>query len=72
MEAADLELIEKHRKDNYDLDRLMKDHESLEQQISKLESAKGLGAEEEKKLHNLKKEKLQGRDAIEKFLTSVR
>ena len=72
MEAKDLEIIESNRKDNYQLDRLYKEHLDLEAQIDKLEAAKGLGAEEEKQLHNLKKQKLDGREQLEGILQGLR
>ena len=72
MEKKDLELIEKHRKDNYQLDRLWKEHLKLDERIEKLEAAKGLGANEEKELHQLKKDKLEGRDKLEQILAGLR
>ena len=72
MEAQDLKLIEQHRKANYQLDKLWKDHQALETKINKMEAAKGLSADEEKELHTLKKKKLDGRDQLEKMLAPLR
>lgn len=72
MEAKDLELIEQHRAGNYQLDRLVKEHDELEAQIAEMEKGKGLGHNEEKKLHDLKKKKLDGREEIEKILKDLR
>ena len=72
MEAQDLELIEKHRKDNYQLDRLIKEHDEIGARIEKLEATKGLGANEETELHDLKKKKLEGRDQLEGILAGLR
>ena len=72
MEQRDLDLIEKHRKDNYDLNRLATEHGELGAQIEKLESAKGLADNEQIDLHKLKKKKLDGKDKIEKILATLR
>ena len=73
MEARDLELIEKHRKENYELDRLYKEHIKLEEEIEALTNSRvGLSAEEDKRLHQLKKTKLDGRDQMERILESLR
>ncbi len=72
MEKADLTLIEKHRKDNYQLDKLFKEHLELKERIHKMEGAKGLGANEEKELHLLKKKKLDGREKLEDLLKELR
>ncbi len=72
MEASDLKLIEQHKKANYQLDKLWKTHQELEAKINKLEAAKGLSADEEKELHQLKKKKLEGRDHLEKLLAPLR
>ncbi len=72
MEAADINLIQKHRNSNYALDKLYREHERLGEEIDKLDSGKGLGADEQGKLHALKKNKLQGRDDIEAILATLR
>ena len=72
MEPSDLTIIENNRKDNYQLDRLWKEHQDLESRIDKMEAAKGLGANEEKQLHQLKKEKLDGKEKLEKILVDLR
>ncbi|MCP4296213.1 MAG: YdcH family protein [Proteobacteria bacterium] len=72
MEAADLELIEKYRKTNYELDRLYREHKRLADEIERIDSGKGLGPDEQGRLHTLKKNKLHGRDEIEAILTTLR
>lgn len=72
MEAKDLELIAQHRKHNYELDRLMKDHDALEAEVEQMEKTKGLSDDDELKLNQLKKEKLEGRDRIEAILQTLR
>ena len=72
MEATDLVLIEKHRKTDYNLDRLFREHERLGVEIDKLDSGKVLSADERVKLNALKKNKLRGRDEIEAILAPLR
>jgi len=72
LEKKDLELIELHRKTNYDLEKLFQEHIVLESEIDKLEAVKVLTTSEEKKLHKFKKDKLDGRDKIEKILKKLR
>lgn len=71
MEAKELELIEKYRKDNYQIDRLYREHVDLKGQVIVLENHKGLSPVEEKKLHNLKKEKLEGKEKLVKLLNGL-
>ncbi|MBT4287938.1 MAG: DUF465 domain-containing protein [Deltaproteobacteria bacterium] len=72
MEKKDLELIEKHRKTNYDLDRLYEAHLKLDNEVSELESKSFLTPEEKKHIAVLKKTKLDGRDKIELILQTLR
>lgn len=72
MEQQDIKIIEKHRKENYELDRLFKTHEEYEKKINDLELRKGLSVKEEKELHELKKLKLAGKDKIEAILENLR
>jgi len=72
METQDIELINQHRKGNYNLDRLMKDHDALDEQINQLEKTKGLSDDDTIRLHAIKKQKLEGRDQIEQILVSLR
>ncbi|MDT8446420.1 MAG: YdcH family protein [bacterium] len=72
MEAKDKELISQHRKSNYDLDRLMKEHDALEAEVESMEKTKGLSDDDEIRLHRLKKDKLEGRDQIEAILQTLR
>ena len=72
MEAKDLELIEKHRATNYELGRLYTRHLALNEEVTALESKKVLTPEEERRLHDIKKAKLEGRDKIENILSGLR
>lgn len=72
MEKRDLELIEKHRETNYDLDRLYEEHIRLDTEVAELESKKYLTPEEKKQVAVLKKTKLDGRDKIEIILQTLR
>jgi len=72
LEKPDIALIQKHRKTNYDLDRLYDRHLQLEEEIAKIESIRVLTAAEEKKIHELKKTKLEGREKLEKILKPLR
>lgn len=72
MEAADLELIEKYKQENYELERLWTEHLDFEEKIEKLEGVTVLTSAEEQDLHKLKKLKLQGRDELEEILKTYR
>ncbi|MBU2644119.1 MAG: hypothetical protein ABIK68_03765 [bacterium] len=72
MEQADLEIIEKHAKDNNKLDRLYKEHLRLEAEIEKIQSIRIKSHDEEKKLRQLKKLKLEGRDQMELIFQTLR
>jgi len=72
MEKSDIELVEKHRATNYELDRLYREHIKFEGKIEDLEARKGLSANESKELVELKKLKLTGRDKIEDILKTLR
>ncbi len=72
MEKSDLDLIEKHAKDNNELDRLYKDHKRLEEEISELQSVKIMNSMETQKLRELKKIKLEGRDQMERIFKTLR
>jgi len=72
LEQNDLELIEKHAKDNNRLDRLYKEHLQLEKEIETLQSLKIMSPAENKKLKELKKVKLAGRDEMENIFKTLR
>lgn len=72
MEQADLDLIEKYSKENVQLDRLYKEHLRLEKEIEKIQSIRIKSPEEEKKLRELKKVKLEGRDQMEQIFQTLR
>ncbi|MCG8337526.1 MAG: DUF465 domain-containing protein [Proteobacteria bacterium] len=72
MEKSDLELIEKYAVDNNELDRLHKEHIRLESEIETLQAIKIRSPEESKKLKELKRVKLAGRDRMEEIFESLR
>ncbi|OGH03467.1 MAG: hypothetical protein A2600_10175 [Candidatus Lambdaproteobacteria bacterium RIFOXYD1_FULL_56_27] len=72
MEAKDRELLKTHRKSNYELDKLAKEHDELEAKISEMEHAKGLSPDDEIRLHKLKKRKLEGRERLEEIFQTLR
>jgi len=72
MEKKDIELIEKNRETNYDLDRLYEAHVKLDSEVSELESKGFLTPEEKNHVAVLKKTKLDGRDKIELILQTLR
>jgi len=72
LEDKKKELIEKHRKENYELDRLYAEHLALDGEVEKLESKRFLTPEEKSELVVLKKTKLDGRDRIEEILQELR
>lgn len=72
MEESDLELLKKHAKDNNELDRLHKEHLRLEKEIEALQVLKIRSPEESKKLKELKRVKLAGRDRMEEIFKSLR
>lgn len=72
MEQADLDLIAKHAKDNNTLDRLYKEHMRLEEEIERLQSIRIKSPDDEKKLKQLKKTKLEGRDQMEQIFQTLR
>lgn len=72
MEESDLELIRIHAKDNNQLDRLYKEHLRLETELEELQSLRIKSPEEEKKIKNLKRVKLEGRDQMEQIFQTLR
>lgn len=72
MEQADLDLIKKHAQDNNQLDRLYKEHQRLEKEIEEIQSIRIKSTEDEKKLRELKKVKLEGRDQMEQIFQTLR
>ncbi len=72
MEKSDLELIEKYAADNNELDRLHKEHLRLEGEIDVLQAIKIKTPEESKKLKELKRIKLAGRDRMEEIFENLR
>ena len=71
MEQSELDLIAKHRKDNYELDKLYLEHQKLGKETDSLESIKVFTTAESQKLHKLKKTKLEVRDKIAKILKTL-
>lgn len=72
MEESDLELIRLHAKDNNQLDRLYKEHLKLEAELEELQSIRIKSPEDEKKIKNLKRIKLEGRDQMEQIFKTLR
>jgi hypothetical protein len=72
LEKSDLELIEKFAGQNVELDRLHKEHLRLESEIEALQTVKIRSPEEIKKLKELKRAKLAGRDRMEEIFQSLR
>lgn len=72
MEQADLDMIKSHAKDNNQLDRLYKEHVRLEGEIEKIQSIRIKSTDDEKKLRDLKKVKLEGRDQMEQIFQTLR
>jgi len=72
LEQADLDLIAKHARNNNELDRLYKEHLRLEKEIDKIQAVRIKSPEDEKKLRELKKVKLDGRDRMEEIFQTLR
>jgi uncharacterized protein len=72
LEKTDLKLIEKHAKENNELDRLYKEHVRLEKEIAPLQDLKIKSPEDSKKLKDLKRLKLVGRDRMEEIFQDLR
>ena len=72
MEKSDLDLIDKYAKENSRLDRLYKEHLRLEEEIESLQSLKIMSPVDNKRLKELKKVKLAGRDEMEKIFQTLR
>ncbi len=62
------ERLEVLRKTNPEVDALLHQHRSLDEQVGDLTAKPHLTPEEDMELHRLKKEKLQLKDRIESFL----
>ena len=72
MEKKDLELIEKYRKKDENLADLYHEHLDIEKKLAKLDRKPFLNPQEKLERKNLQKQKLIGRDKIEKILTTYR
>lgn len=72
MEESDLELIRKHAKDNNKLDCLYKEHIRLGDEIDQLQASKIRSQDMDRKIRELKKIKLNGRDQMEQILQTLR
>ena len=72
LEKSDLDLIDKYAKENSRLDRLYKEHLRLEEEIESLQSLKIMSPVDNKRLKELKKVKLAGRDEMEKIFQTLR
>lgn len=56
--------VRPHLGSNYELDRLWKEHEALEQALAELDQIKWLSAEQEAERKRLQKQKLAGKDRM--------
>lgn len=72
MEQRDLELIEKHRKMDAELNRLWQEHLEFEEQLDVFNKRVYLSPTEELERKTLQKKKLKGRDQIERILVRLR
>ena len=68
MEQSTLEQLEAIRGSNPEVDSLMKEHRSLDEQVEALNEKVYLTPEEDAEMHRLKKEKLRLKDRLESFL----
>ena len=68
MEQKAIEQLEAMRKDNPQVDLLLREHRTLDDQVGELANKSFLTTEEEVELHRLKKEKLKLKDKIEDIL----
>jgi uncharacterized protein YdcH (DUF465 family) len=68
MDEKTLELIESARKNNPQLEQLLRTHQELNRQVDELNERIHLSAQEEIELSRLKKEKLRVRDRIEQIV----
>lgn len=71
LEQHELDLINEHRKNNYELDKLYQKHQNLGKQADTLEAIKVLTTAESTKLHKIKKEKLDVRDKLSAILSTL-
>jgi hypothetical protein len=72
MEEKDLELLEKLRQENAELNALWIEHVELEKKVSELSDRFTLSPAEQVELKRIKKLKLKGRDRIDEILSEHR
>lgn len=72
MDAPDIERIQKLISRDGELRRLWKEHEALEDELSRLAGQRFLTPEEEVRRRELQKRKLAGRDRIQSILDRQR
>jgi len=68
MDQRTLEQLEAIRKDHPEVDDLLREHRTLDEKVTDLDNKTRLSAEEDLELHQLKKEKLRIKDAIESLI----
>lgn len=71
MEAKELELVEKYRKDNYEVDHLYQEHVILKEKVLDFENMKGLSVSQEKEMKEMKVKKLEGKEKLLVLLNSL-
>lgn len=72
MEDNDLQLIQKHKRQDSHLSGLYEEHVRYEKQLAKLDNKLFLTPEEERLKKELQKKKLKGKDMIEAILRQYR
>lgn len=72
MESTDIQLIEKHRKTDENLNELYRQHLDYEKKLEKFDKKLFLSPNEELQRKELQKLKLKGKDLIEKILLTYR
>lgn len=72
MDQQDLDLIEKHSREDQELAALYKEHVDFDRKITRMERRPFLNGDEKEVLAQLKKKKLAGRDKIQKKLNVYR
>jgi len=72
MDRVDLELIESLSSKDANLKALVKRHKEFEAEIERMRNQKRRSLSDDKRLRELKKRKLQGRDQIEFILSNYR
>jgi len=72
MEKSDLQLIEKWKQSDPDLNKLWSEHKEFEEQLERFNSRVYLSTAEQVERKTIQKKKLKGRDRIERILIKLR